>query len=170
MLYGVSTELMDKIENARWVPQGNIHLTLKFLGSTPDEKLDDIENAIREAVHGFRKFFFSLGDIGAFPSHRRARVVWIGVHHGASELVELSQTIEKALIPLGFESENKEFKPHITLARIKAPKSIEAVLSEFQDDIFTGRIVNVDGITIFRSTLKRTGAEYESLRYVPLSG
>lgn len=161
---------MDKIEDARWVSQGNIHLTLKFLGSTPEEKLDDIENAVSEAVHGFRKFFFSLGDMGAFPSARRARVIWIGVHHSASELVELSKTIEEALVPLGFEPENKEFKPHLTLARIKVPKSIEDVLSEFQDDTFTGRIVNVDGITIFKSTLKRTGAEYESIRYIPLSG
>lgn len=161
---------MGKIENARWVSQSNIHLTLKFLGSTPEESLDDIENAVREAVSGFRKFYFSLGDLDAFPSARRARVVWIGVHHGASELVELSQTIERALIALGFEPENKEFKPHITLARVKAPKSIEDTLNEFQDDSFTGRLVNVDGVTIFKSTLKRTGAEYESLRYIPLSG
>jgi len=170
MLHGISTELMDKIENARWVSQGNIHLTLKFLGSTPEENLDDIENAVREAVSGFRKFYFSLGGLGTFPNARRARVVWVGINHGASELVELSQTIDKALTPLGFEPESKEFKPHITLARIKTPKSIEAALSEFKDDSFTGRLVNVDGVTIFKSTLKRTGAEYESLRYIPLSG
>ncbi len=90
------------------------------------------------------------------------------MQHGTNELIELGRAVEDALARLGFERERKEFKPHITLARLKMPKSIENALSDTSDGSFKGRIVNVDGITIFRSHLKPTGAEYESVRYIPL--
>lgn len=127
-------------------------------------------NAIERGTLGFRKFSFSLGQLGGFPSVNRARVLWVGVRHGESELIQLSQTIDKALAPLGFKPEDKQFKPHITLARLKAPKSIADAISSVPTDSFFGRFVNVDGITIYQSRLKRSGAEYESLRYIPLQG
>lgn len=161
---------MYEIDGARWVAPENIHLTLKFLGATPDDKLDEIEAAVEKAVSGFRKFYFSLDELGAFPSAKRARVIWVGIHHGANELIELSKAIENAMAPLGFEPENKAFKPHITLARIKNPKPIEAALSKVPAEGFSGRVINVDGVVIFESHLKRTGAEYEPARFIPLPG
>ncbi len=84
---------MDEVDGARWVAPENIHLTLKFLGTTSDDKLDEIAAAIEETVSNFRKFYFSLDGLGAFPSTKRARVIWVGVHHGANELIGLSKAI-----------------------------------------------------------------------------
>lgn len=161
---------MGEIDSAKWVSSENIHLTLKFLGPAPEDKVDEIANAIEEAISGFRKFFFSLGGIGGFPNVRKARVLWVGVQYGKHELIALSKAIEEAMTELGFKPENKELKPHITLARIKTPLSIEKEIATVSLDELNGRVVNVDGITLFQSHLKRSGAEYESLRYIPLPG
>ncbi len=74
------------------------------------------------------------------------------------------------MVPLGFEPESKVLKPHITLARIKNPKPIAAAFSKTPTEKFSGRVINVDGVTIFESHLKRTGAEYEPVRFIPLPG
>lgn len=170
MLNDIETDLKSQLgDTARWVSKDNIHLTLKFLGDTPEDKVDEIEASIEHAVQNFRKFYFTLGGMGAFPTVRQARVIWVGVHHGAPEIVELSKAIEKALGRIGFKSELKAFKPHITLARLKMPKPVESALSSVSPDIFPGRVINVDGITIFESHLKPTGAEYTTLRYINLS-
>lgn len=134
------------------------------------EQFDEIEAAIEKGISGFRKFAFSLGRFDGFPSTNRARVLWVGVRHGEPELIKLNQAIETALAPLGFKPEDKQFKPHITLARLRTPRSIADAVSEMPTDSFCGRFVNVDGVTIFRSRLKRSGAEYESLRHIPLKG
>jgi len=132
--------------------------------------VDAIEEALKEGVQDFRKFAFSLGQIGGFPSTKRARVLWVGVQHGAAELIKLSQAVEEAVTPFGFEVERKPFKPHITIARFKTPKPIEEAISKIPIDSLAGRFVSVDGITIFQSRLKRSGAEYEPLRHIPLHG
>ncbi|MCL6472495.1 MAG: RNA 2',3'-cyclic phosphodiesterase [Firmicutes bacterium] len=170
VLYNISEPLRSQLSNTRWVSPENIHLTLKFLGSTEDEKLDEIVNAIENAIKNFRKFYFSLDSVGGFPSSRKARVLWVGISHGSSELIELSKAIEESLAPLGFEIEKKPFKPHITLARIRIPTSIESAATQMPSGEISGRVVNVDGITIFQSRLKPTGAEYEAIRFIPLQG
>ena len=162
--------LKPSLDGARWVSPHNVHLTLKFLGPTTAEQINDVTSAIEQGSMGFRKFSFSLGDLGGFPSINRARVLWVGVRHGERELIRLNQAIEKALAPLGFEPEEKQYRPHITLARFKTPKSIADAISKVPTESLFGRFVNVDGITIFQSRLKRSGAEYEPLRHVPLQG
>ncbi|MHB8841946.1 MAG: RNA 2',3'-cyclic phosphodiesterase [Candidatus Aquicultor sp.] len=170
MLNDISLTLKNQLDStARWVAKDNIHLTLKFLGDTSQDKLDEIESAIGDAIQEFRKFYFTLGEMGAFPSARKARVIWVGVHHGAPELIELGKAIEKALEPLGYKRESKEFKPHITLARLKFPQPVGDALSRIPPETFPGRVINVDGITIFQSHLKPTGSEYTMLRYVNLN-
>lgn len=169
LLNDVSSSLKDQVPGARWVRPDNIHLTLKFLGSTPEDKLDDIVAALEGVVEDFRKFYFSLGEVGGFPSKKRARVLWVGVQHGAAELIALSKAIEDALAPLGFEREKREPTPHITIARINQPKSVEQAVAEIDLATCAGRLVNVDSLTIFQSRLKRSGAEYTPLRQISLN-
>jgi len=92
------------------------------------------------------------------------------VHHGAEELVALSKAIDKELVPLGFEAEDKLFKPHITLARLKMPMPLEDAIAEVKVDKFLGTVVNVNSITLFRSHLTRVGVEYEALKQISLPG
>lgn len=170
MLNDISETLKNRLDStARWVAKDNIHLTLKFLGDTPEDKVDAIETAVEVAVQEFRKFYFTLGEMGAFPNARKARVTWVGIYHGAPELVELGKAIEISLEPLGYKPELKELKPHITLARLKVTKPVDEALSHIPPETFPGRVINVDGLTIFESHLKPTGAEYTTLRYVNLN-
>ncbi|MDI6716559.1 MAG: RNA 2',3'-cyclic phosphodiesterase [Actinomycetota bacterium] len=169
-LFDIAEPLKNKLNTARWIAPHNIHLTLKFLGAVPEEKVGSINNALESAANRFRKFYFTLGELGGFPSKKRARVLWVGVHHGAEELVALSKAIDNELVPLGFEAEDKLFKPHITLARLKTPIPIEDAIAEVKVDKFLGTVVNVDSITLFRSHLTRVGAEYEALKQISLPG
>jgi 2'-5' RNA ligase len=96
----------------RWVKPESLHVTLKFIGETPD--LDRIRGALREVKA--RAVTTSFRGTGFFPAPRSARVFWIGIEADAA-LAELAQKIEDALTPLGIEKESRAFTPHLTLAR-----------------------------------------------------
>lgn len=169
LLNDVSESLNSRVESAKWVPYENLHLTLKFLGETPDAKIDDVALSLRRAVAEYRKFYFSLGQLGAFPNQRKARVLWLGVTHGTPELVAISKSIDNELINLGYEKEKRGFSPHITLARIKIPSSVENAISAVDPNVCQGRIVNVNSITLFESRLMPSGAEYAPLEHFNLN-
>ena len=167
-LFEVSNQLKTSIESARWVARDNIHLTLKFLGSITEEQLADIESVLAAKAGVFKRFSFACGALGAFPNQKRARVLWAGIDKGAREFIELSKLVNTALEPLGFERDDKPFKPHITLARLNPPKSIEQPLRTVPEASYQGRSVPLEGITIFQSHLKPTGVEYTSRAFIPL--
>ncbi|MBS3908927.1 MAG: RNA 2',3'-cyclic phosphodiesterase [Actinobacteria bacterium] len=167
-LFEVSEQLKATIEGARWVARDNIHLTLKFLGSVPEEQSAEIETALRAKAAGFERFSFECGALGAFPNQKRARVLWVGVERGGREFVELSTLVEDALAPLGFTRDDKPFTPHITLARLNPPKPVEQALKTVPEAPYRGRNIPVEGITIFQSHLKPAGVEYASRAFIPL--
>lgn len=167
-LFKVSKELKASIEDSRWVALDNIHLTLKFLGSITEEQLDDIETALLAKAAAFKRFSFACGALGAFPNQKRARVLWAGIEGGARAFVELSELVDAALEPVGFARDEKPFKPHITLARLNPPKSIEHALKMVSEASYQGRSIPLEGITIFQSHLKATGVEYTSRAFIPL--
>ena len=103
-----------------WVDEPRLHLTLKFLGEQPAERLDDIQGAIASVAGRHRELLMSMGGIGAFPNFRRARVVWMGVTH-EPRLELLHHDVEIACERLGFALDGRPFRPHLTLARVKHP-------------------------------------------------
>jgi len=97
----------------------NLHLTMKFLGETPPEKLESIKKILSEQVSSFAAFEVEVAGLGVFPNLQRARVIWAGVTKGRDEIVDLQRRIDFALSNLGFEPE-QDFHPHVTLARVKS--------------------------------------------------
>ena len=105
--------------NIRWVNPENIHLTLKFLGDIPIEKCSEIESAIKLVTKAFEPLALSVKGIGVFPSIKNARVLWTGLSGEIEILVNLQQNLEAQLVNLGLKKENRPFKAHLTLGRIK---------------------------------------------------
>jgi 2'-5' RNA ligase len=153
----------------RWVEATSFHVTLKFLGWVAPERLAAIRDAMASAAANSRPFELQVGGIGAFPSLRRPRVLWLGVD-ASPPLRGLKQDLEWAFAPLGFERELRAFQPHITLGRTVRDagagefRALETILG----DVAAEARVQVHEIDLMQSHLSPTGARYERIASVPL--
>jgi 2'-5' RNA ligase len=159
-----------RTQGIRWVPAENIHLTLKFLGDVSPTQMNALHQVLQR-VSQEPAFSISVSGTGAFPNPHRPRVIWAGVK-APGELAALAAWIDRETIPLGFPSENRPFSPHLTLGRVsqnatpEQVRQIAAVVAE-QNTGLLGT-AEVKEITLFRSDLRSTGAEYSALLKIPL--
>ena len=160
--------------SVRWVRVEGIHLTLKFLGDTPTEKLPDIKRALTAVARHAPACTFTVGELGCFPNPRRPRVVWVGVQEPTGRLAALQDGIEEVMAPLGYPPEGRGFTPHLTLGRVR-PGARRDEVSRV-GEVVTGKTgeplaeVSADHFALIRSVLKPTGAEYTTLEEFPLHG
>lgn len=157
----------DKVSNARWTTIENQHVTLKFLGSTPTDRIEHVEAVCRMVAAGRRAAPVRLSEVGAFPSRGRIRVLWLGLEDEAGLLTGLSEDLDRALEPLGFPAEARSFTPHLTLARFKIPVPLRAGLPGAEVESLEP--FPIERIELFRSHLSPTGARYEVIGIYPLA-
>lgn len=172
------TALQQKLDrqvpprSIRWVRVEGIHLTLKFLGDTPPEKLPDIRRALAAVARHAPACNFTVGELGCFPNPRRPRVVWVGVQEPTGRLAALQDGIEEVIAPFGYPPEGRGFTPHLTLGRVrrKVPHSDAARVGKVVTSTTVGLLaeVSADHFALIRSVLKPTGAEYTTLEEFPL--
>jgi len=155
-----------EVSSARWTTAANQHVTLKFLGWVDDEAVDPVAAAVASVASSHEPATITLAGLGAFPSERRARVLWAGLDDPAGLLMSLASGLEAALVPLGFGTEKRGFRPHLTVARFKPPASLAGVLSEERG--VTPARFDVDHLVLYRSHLHPKGASYEVLGTIPL--
>lgn len=158
--------LRDRGAFLRWVGPEAFHITLKFLGDIEGGEQDAIEHALRERVAGCPPLHLRLGGLGAFPSLRRASVIWVGVERNTS-LERLQQDVELACARLGYQREQRPWRPHVTVARLQSgarPVDMErdAGLVEYNGECA------VDSVELMHSRLGPAGARYTVLRRWPL--
>jgi len=103
----------------KWVETENLHLTVRFLGDTPEGDLPAICAALKTAVTALPSFPIVVSGLGAFPSRQAPCVVWAGVAEGRAALQALHQRVESALAAAGFTAAPERFSPHITLGRAR---------------------------------------------------
>ncbi|HET89595.1 MAG TPA: RNA 2',3'-cyclic phosphodiesterase [Chloroflexi bacterium] len=160
--------------SVRWTRAEGIHLTLKFLGDTPAEKLPAIEQALMEVARHAPTGAFAAQGVGCFPNQRRPRVVWVGVQEPTGWLEVLQDAIEEVMESFGYAREKRGFTPHLTLGRVNRSAShsdaaqIGAVVAATEVDVLAH--VPTDRLALIRSLLKPTGAEYTVLKEFPLRG
>ncbi len=106
-------------DRVRWTRPENVHLTLKFLGDVEAEAFGSIRAALGEVCAQHAPFDAALAELGAFPSARRAKTLWIGAGEGSDRLRSLAADVDDALAPLGFEREKRSYVPHLTLGRAR---------------------------------------------------
>ena len=156
----------------RRVRAENLHLTLAFLGWTPDERLDDATAAAREAAATVAQFELALQGAGRFPERGRPRVVWIGIAEGGPSVLALGAGVSAGLRDRGLRFDDRPLSPHLTLARVHddastaEAKTIAAAL----ETLATPRLqFMVDEIAVVQSVLSPKGPRYTALATVPLA-
>jgi 2'-5' RNA ligase len=150
----------------RWVAACNIHLTLKFLGDIPVSDLDNLKKILQSQASRIPAFGLSLGEVGAFPSFNRPRVIWVGVQ-APVELSELQRGIDMATAALGYASEGRPFSPHLTLGRVSRnadASGMKKVSQALENRKFgVSADTRVEAVHLYQSDLKPEGAVYTCL-------
>lgn len=147
-----------------WTRPDAMHLTLKFLGDIAAEKVSDFGKALDEVVQNTEPFRLDVRGLGALPRLERPRVIYAGVRDEQGVLAPLAGAVDERMADLGIGRENRDFKAHITLGRVKSPKGIGALIDMVragaEDDYGS---VEVDRVYLMMSELKPAGAEYTVL-------
>ena len=165
-LAGVIDRLRPAAPHAKWVPPENLHLTLVFLGEVADDRLGEIELAVRAGIAGRDPVPTSLAATGAFPRAARARVLWAGMSDEAGGLAALAESCAASMQAIGFPREARAWKPHLTLARFRDPADISRMPSAAVRPVAFA----VREVTTFRSRLGRPAPRYEAVARAPLGG
>ena len=148
----------------RQPPLTNWHFTLRFLGDTEAETRDRLVEKLFAASFG-AQFPISFDKLGAFPSARRARVLWLGVSSGRERLETLAAKVETAATSCGFDPETRRFSPHLTLSRIRSPESVADLLSKSQP-VNAGMVV--DRVILYSSATGGPHSVYTIVQTFPL--
>ncbi len=154
-----------------WVRVEGIHLTLKFLGNVAPEMIEEIKPVLAGIASETGPIHIEPGGCGAFPTIKAPRVVWVGLRGLLGPLAELQRKIEAAMIPFGFNPENRPFKPHLTVGRVKGRARLQAlqqILLAHGD--FTAEPFDVTELVLYKSELRPDGARYTPLSKAPFSG
>ncbi len=155
----------------RWTADDNLHLTLKFLGDVPPNRVDTVAKSLMQTAAKTTRFALHVGGFGSFPTPKRPRVIWAGVRPPA-DLVDLQEGVESALLKLGFAGEERPFVPHLTIGRVKqpvSPKDQEALSAALEKaHIGDLGIIEVDSVHLYKSDLRAGGSLYTKLASAPL--
>ncbi len=173
---GIKKALQDFVRSLRgtradirWVEPGGMHLTLKFLGEVDAGRALRIQTILAAAAARQAAFPLRLEGTGAFPGERSPRVLWVGAVAGPG-LAALQSELEETLEAEGFEREPREFKPHLTLGRVKGPARIGDAMIELEKrraDSFGE--MTVRRVALFESRLRPEGAEYRIVHEAELA-
>jgi 2'-5' RNA ligase len=160
---GAAAALIERLrrpdDRVSWVKRDNLHYTVRFMGELGEKGLERVIAAARDGVTGHRRFEAVLGAAGAFPSARKARVLWLGLSTGAEALTAVARDVEAALRRRGFDPADKPFKPHLTLGRARdREQDWTARLGSATAD---PERFDVDRVAIVQSTLSPRGSRYE---------
>lgn len=160
---GIAQDLSEQVQEVRWVAPENLHVTLKFIGNCGSDRLGSLIGVMKNASR-YLPLTLKIGGVGGFPSQGSARVIWVGAEDEEEKVNELYRVLEKGTEKLGFASEKRGYKPHITVGRakkkpVKLPTGIGSMAT-------TGLVLQVQDIVLFRSILKKTGAEYSIIERV----
>lgn len=164
-----TSPLRDAAPSLSWVDEARVHLTLKFLGEQPPEAVPSLSECVDRVAQRHSRFNMRLGEIGAFPNFRRARVVWMGIER-EPRLELLHHDVEVASEALGFPLEGRAFRPHLTLARVKERTEEDELrrLSRASRRVKFEDESGVHSIDLMKSDLDPRAARYERLHSAPL--
>jgi RNA 2',3'-cyclic 3'-phosphodiesterase len=156
--------LLGRLRELGWplrlVHDHGVHLTMKFFGEVPPARLEVIEEAVRAAAPGTGALPMQLSGVGAFPSDRRPRVVWVGLDAPAG-LELLQDRLERRAEAIGFAPEGVPFRPHVTLARVREGHRLPADALESLDGEYEPVPFLASELVLYESILGRDGPRYE---------
>ena len=161
---GEIAKLLARLRETGWplrlVHDHGLHLTMKFFGEVAPGRLEVIEEAVRAAVPGTGALHLQLAEVGAFPSERRPRILWVGLD-APPGLELLQDRLERRAEAIGFPPEGSPFRPHVTLARVREghrlpPGALEGLEGQYDHVGFLA-----SELVLYESVLGRGGPHYE---------
>lgn len=152
-----------------WVKPHNIHLTLKFLGSVPAERLQDVVGAVQRSAVPAPPIPLELAVLGSFPDKRAPRVVWVGLKQVPQELRNLQKRIERELVAIGFPAESRPFSPHFTLGRVRSSQNIGELVAAMRAERLEPLLFEAGEVVVMASRLHASGALYTPIARIPWS-
>ena len=162
------SEMRD--DTIKWVDPGQMHITLAFLGDTGERMIGEVITMLDTDPAGMEEFSFAIHGLGIFRNLSDPRVIWAGIR-SADEMGILHHKIRNGLYDLGIRTEERSFRPHLTLGRIKHLRNMQilaTILDKFRDTPF--QTAEVSEIVFFESILKPSGPEYIRLSAAKLRG
>jgi 2'-5' RNA ligase len=173
-LTDVIRQVAQVLPAIRWIEPVSIHLTLAFLGELTDEQVAEAVQATQIAAQQAQVFSYRLSRLGTFGSPRYPRVIWMGIEEASGSLVSIHRLLSQQLLQRGFEIDTRPFSPHLTLARLKSPLSLQeqqqlqSLLTDQACNLVTTSSYAVHHLDVMKSELLRTGARYTCLRSCPM--
>jgi len=155
--------------DVRWTSPETIHLTLKFFGNIEESRIDPIFKSIKEPIRSTPPFSLKVRGVGAFPHLKNPRVIWIGLVDEREALPSLQKQIETYLEKVGFQPEDRPFRPHLTLGRMKSSRGKEELagsMERYREEEFGD--FEVEKVVLFKSDLRPSGPIYTPLRELRL--
>ncbi|CAN5604377.1 RNA 2',3'-cyclic phosphodiesterase [soil metagenome] len=147
-----------------WDRPEKLHLTLKFLGDTEENQLEKLEEICETISSEISNLKFQISNTGVFPSPQNARVLWLGVGGDVEELQKINSVLEDECGKFGFKKENRIYKPHLTIARLREPHKSKELVKTHLENKFEPVAFEVSEIVIYESKLQPTGSIYSKVQ------
>lgn len=167
-LLAFEKEIEQTAAYVKLVEPENIHITIKFLGDTEENDIDEIERIMKESVKDIDPFSLTLKGTGVFPNQQYVKVVWVGIIDNGT-IGTIAQRIDEKLAALGFKREQRGFSPHLTVGRVKTARNKDKLLktiAHHASEEFA--IQEVHSVLLKKSDLTSQGPIYTTLREVRL--
>lgn len=166
------SDLIDRLrspnDGVRWVRPSNFHLTLFFLGpAVARERIAPVAEALGALAAASLPFDLEARGMGVLPDAARPRVIWIGLH--GPELIALAERVAEAAERCGFKRERHGYLPHLTVGRVRSPRSWRELRPKFQQAAGQSfGISRIERIILYRSELNSEAARYHEIAAFPL--
>lgn len=163
--------LPSGMHDVRWVRLDGLHLTLRFLGPTPDARIESTMAAVHAAAALAAPLRLTIAGSGTFPPGPRPRTLWLGLTDGASDVARLAAFVNQAMIGAGWPADDRPFRPHLTLARSDGMAAGPLVAARLAASVADAAIVaDIGRVGLFESVTGGGPARYVLVDEAPLSG
>ena len=160
----VQRMLAEAGADVKWVQSRHLHLTIRFLGEIDEPQRHAVEQAARRVASQTPPISARVSGVGAFPSMRAPRVVWVGIEEGREGLVRLAERLEEALVQAGVQQEARPFEAHMTLGRVRSPRRQTELVERITQFAWSSPEPFVaDHLTLFQSVLSSSGPTHTPL-------
>lgn len=149
--------------SASWSRPENIHLTVKFFGNVDQARVPAISSTAEQVAKEFSQIQIEVGKTGVFPRPNRPQVLWIGVEDPSGALLKLQQRLEDEFALEGFAKEDRAFRPHLTIARIRKPQNADRLAQAHLGLQFSNLPLTLNELVLFRSELSSNGSKYTAI-------
>jgi RNA 2',3'-cyclic 3'-phosphodiesterase len=165
----IEEDLKSTSADVRWVSPEKIHLTLKFFGNIEEQSIDSIVEAVKGHVTDMRPFQIVVRGTGAFPNLKNPRVIWVGLVDKEGVLASFQKSADISLAKIGFQPEDRPFRPHLTMGRVRSNRGREELIrrvGKYREEE-VGEF-EAERVILFKSDLTPSGSIYTRLREVRL--